>query len=635
MIDTITSKLEHAVKLVGTGKVAEAETILRKILETEPENAVALNLLGEIALHAGAKKPAENLFQKAVINQPKNVDFLKNLGVVKLQSNDLSGAKETFEKALSLAPDDQQIKYNLALTLVSFGQPLVALELFQALQKQFSNDSDIELNIGIAYIATGNFSKAKSQFEKALNINPNNPGGRQNLANVLFELGEYNEAKIIYGKLIQEFPDNVALKINLGKFLGDNKEFDEAEKILAAAVSLAPDGSEPLMALGNLYEAMHSYESAANRYKKACEINPSDHKAFNNLGRALARIGDKKSALAAYDKSMELSSDDPFVRYNRGFVHLSLGNLAEGWTDFEARLKVNGTHIQRHYQDPDSLIWNGTPLDGKKMLIRHEQGLGDTLQFSRFIPKFVENFGEVSVEVQKPLHRLMSSSTELSDIRSSLTDKDVEQEFDVVLDLMSLPFYLKISPKDIARCPSIISAPQNEIDFWQEKLSSYQGFKIGVFWQGNPRHSVDHYRSVSLKRFYNLGKIEKVDVFGLQRGFGSEQLMDLPTDVRIFDLGKDYSGSHTDMATTAGLLSNLDLVITIDSAPGHLSGSLGIPTYLLLKKYGDWRYFEKGTDTSWYPNHKIYQQEILLDWDQIFLDLEFKVRDLINKWSTS
>jgi len=269
------------------------------------------------------------------------------------------------------------------------------------------------------------------------------------------------------------------------------------------------------------------------------------------------------------------------------------------------------------------------------MLIRHEQGLGDTLQFSRFIPKFIKTFGEVSLEVQKPLHRLMSSSTELSDVRSTLIDRAVEQEFDVVLDLMSLPFYLKISPEDIARQPSIVSVSQNEIDFWQEKLSSYQGFKIGIFWQGNPAQGGDHYRSVSLKRFYNLGKIENVDVFGLQRGFGSEQLADLPADVRIIDLGEDYSGSQTDMATTAGLFSNLDLVITIDSAPGHLSGSLGIPTYLLLKKYGDWRYFENGTDTSWYPNHTLYQQEILLDWDQIFLDLEIKVRDLVSKWSTS
>ena len=255
--------------------------------------------------------------------------------------------------------------------------------------------------------------------------------------------------------------------------------------------------------------------------------------------------------------------------------------------------------------------WDGSSLQGQTILLFAEQGLGDTLHFIRYAPLVKQTGATVIVQCQGPLLRLLSTCAGID----CLVPEDAEPPgFDVQAPLPSLPGLARTTLASIpAQLPYLSADPELRVR-WQEALSGVRDFKVGIAWQGNTGHKRDRQRSVPLLAFLPLARIPDVRLVSLQKGPGREQLYEHPDHLAVLDMA-DQLG---DFADTAALMSNLDLVVTVDTAVAHLAGALGLPVWVALPLCPDWRWLLEREDSPWYPSMRLFRQTTLGDWSGVF-----------------
>jgi len=257
---------------------------------------------------------------------------------------------------------------------------------------------------------------------------------------------------------------------------------------------------------------------------------------------------------------------------------------------------------------------------GKTVLIHSEQGLGDTIQFCRYA-KMVSDLGaNVILEVQKPLVRLLK---DLPGVSTSIAKGESLPEFDLHCPLLSLPLAFKTDLNSIPSEKSYLEAEAERVAYWKDRIKG-DGLKIGIAWQGSYGTKVDVGRSFDLKLFKNIADLPNVQLISLQKGYGSEQLKNMPQGMQVMDLGEelDADGAFLD---SAAVIINLDLVISSDTALAHLAGALGIKTWVALKYVPDWRWMLDRQDSPWYPSLKLYRQEKMDDWSTVFDQMQMDI----------
>ena len=304
---------------------------------------------------------------------------------------------------------------------------------------------------------------------------------------------------------------------------------------------------------------------------------------------------------------MRLKPDDADAHLNLAYSWFFRGDFQAAWPEYEWRWKRRGFSRPAFGQP----LWDGSNLNGQTILLFAEQGLGDTLQFIRYVP-FVRRLGaRVLVQCQGPLLRLLATCWGINRL---VREGDSLPPFDVQIPLLSLPRIFRSTLATIpANIPYLCADPDSSVH-WRSQLSSLKGFKVGIAWQGNPEHQRDRRRSVGLLTFEPLARVPGVRLVSLQKGPGSEQLRDIEDRLSVLDVA-DRLG---DFADTAALLSNLDLVITVDTAVAHLAGALGIPVWVVLPLDPDWRWLLDRQDSPWYPSMRLFRQTAWGDWTGVF-----------------
>jgi hypothetical protein len=320
--------------------------------------------------------------------------------------------------------------------------------------------------------------------------------------------------------------------------------------------------------------------------------------ASNNLALCLHETGQTEEAIVLFREALQADPENPKLHCNLGYALLMAGKLEEGWPEHEWRWKDPKFPTKpRNFRCPQ---WRGEPLNGATILLHAEQGLGDTLQFVRYVADVVARGGKVILEVQPRLLRLLS---EFPGVHQVLAQGQPLPEFSYHCPLLSLPFACGTTLESIPRYSSYLhtSTP----DARPTRSSSKTPFRVGLAWQGNPENSLDAHRSMRLSDLSELGDVANVSFFSLQRSEPGKELSEQNNRISLVDA----CSQDRDLADTAEFIATLDLVITVDTAVAHLAAALGIPVWILLaKSRSDWRWFQNRSDSPWYPTVRLFRQ---------------------------
>ncbi len=379
----------------------------------------------------------------------------------------------------------------------------------------------------------------------------------------------------------------------------------EALEKFQAALGLEPNNPIIFNNRGVCYFSLDLFEEAIQSYKLATTFDPRYLEAHNNLGNALVKLFQHEVALKSYDQALALDPSYVEAYWNKALALLQLGRFSEGWVLHESRwAKPSFQPIVRNFPQP---IWDGSfSIAGKTLLLHAEQGLGDTLQFIRYVAQ-VQTLGDrIVLEVQAPLVPLLDGQLAVDAL---VMQGDPLPSFDCHCPLMSLPlaFHTTLSSIPIA-IPYLKSSPEKE-RFWAEKLGPTSGLCVGLVWSGDPRHQNDKHRSIPLADL--LAALPPNFVyFSLQSEIRDSDRQALENSDSLVHFGSELK----DFSDTAALCAQMDVVVCVDTSVAHLSGALGKPTFLLLPYNPDWRWLLERTDSPWYPTMHLYRQTQLGSW---------------------
>ncbi|HEY2895360.1 MAG TPA: tetratricopeptide repeat-containing glycosyltransferase family protein [Pirellulales bacterium] len=490
-----------------------------------------------------------------------------------------SESLELYRQITAAVPHAAEIWHEAGLIHLQASQPSAAVELLAKAVALAPDNGMFHSNLGAAYRALGQTARAIASFRSAIAASPSAAEAHNNLALALKVAGQHDAALA---------------------------EFD-------AAVRLRPDYVNGWFNRGNLLRELGRFDAAIESYRTALSHSTVDPGIVCQLGVAQYDCAQYEAALASFETALALDPHYPEAHRNRALVWLARGDFQRGWREFEWRTACND-FISRAPQAPR---WDGSPLDGRRLLVYHEQGLGDSLQFVRYLPLVERAGGIARLEVQSALKPLVAASGFGQFLQS---EQDTLPDFEC--PLMSLAAHLPNASGQPYWPGPYLSADPVLVADWHERLCQRQaGFRVGIAWAGNPAHPHDRFRSVPLEAFAPLARIADVQLVSLQIGDAREQLKQSPLGAQIIDLGPDLDQGSGAFMDTAAVLKSLDLVISVDTAIVHLAGGMNAPVWVPLHFSPDWRWQVSGETTPWYPSVRLFRQSGQQDWSTVFEQL--------------
>ena len=589
-----------------------AGDLLRQAART-PQNAAddAERLYAEAIrlLNANDPRAAEPLLRQALQRRPDVPAWHEALGVIFAKQARFAEAAATFRVAVRLAPTSPRGWHNLAMAHQDL-QQWPAAEA--ALREGLKHDDGTTPTLHLALIHAWNELKKSAEaieLARAASLKfPTSAAVWTALGILLSKSKAPEESIAAFQRAVKLEPAVAEAHSNLAAALGKLKRWPESEIACREAIRLNPAHAMAWGNLGNCLRDQGRYAEAEPALRETLRLNPTDADAAGNLALTLATVGQHTEGLEWYDRSLLWKPVNAEVRFNRSLTRLALGDFENGWPDYETRWETEQLlGNKRTFPVP---LWDGGTLSGRTILLHCEQGAGDTIQFVRFATVLAERGATVLVQTTPALAALLRT---VPGITRVIDEPRAEVTFHCHSPLMSLPYRLGMRVETIPAPVPYLVAPADLVEKWRERLGSVAGFKVGIAWQGNPKHIGDRWRSVPLAQFAPLGEIPGVTLCSLQMGPGQEQLQDSP--MRILDLGSEITG---DFADTAALIANLDLVIAVDTSVVHLAGALGRPVWSAVAFNSDWRWLKGRDDTPWYPTMRLFRQRILGDWDELF-----------------
>ncbi len=525
----------------------------------------------------------------------------------------LSDAERIYRQILDAHPNNADALHLLGLAAYQAGRHERAVELIRGAIRNQPKNAQFLNNLGTVYLALAKPRKAVSCFYQALEIDPKSADAHYNLANALAEQGRPDAAIARYERALEIDPDSADAHNNLGSVLQKQGRLDEATACYDRALEIDPDCAEAHKNLGGVLSAQGRLDEAVACTRRALEIDPNSAQTHFNLGTALKNQGKMDEAIGCYRRALEIDPDYAEAHWNYGLTLLTGGRFREGWAEYDWRWKRGGSrrqdfgHPRREFSRPP---WDGSPLDGKTILLHAEQGLGDTIQFIRYGRLVADRGGRVVVECQPRLTRLLGTMPEIDHV---VAKGDALPEFDVHAPLVDLPYLFDTDLETIPdTVPYLGPPPRDLID-----LGPADRRKIGIVWAGRPTHKNDKDRSVELGQFRPLLDLTEFAFYGLQVGERRGDIYRLGLGASLTDIGDEM----TDFAVTACAVKQLDLLISVDTAPAHLAGALAQPVWTLLPFVPDWRWMREREDTPWYPTMRLFRQQSRGDWQGVFTDV--------------
>ena len=612
---TIEEMLARGKTCHSAGHLAEAGSYYQEVVRADPANAEAYYLLGAACHALGKAEEAIANLSQAVRMRPDYAPAHHHLGVVLAQSGRAAEAEACYRRTLELDPKDARAHNNLGALLSSQEKLVEAAACYrQALQLE-PNYSEPHNNLGIVLERQGNPGEAEAHYWRALELNPECADPFNNLGRLLVNQERVDEGVKLYRRALELRPDFIDAHNNIGIAFTKQGNLVQAIASCRRALELEPGHAEAHNNIGVALAKQYKLDEATAFYKRALESKPGYAEAHHNLGLVLVSQGKPKDAQSRFKQAVDLKPDFADARFNYATTLLLEGRFGEAWPEYEWRWTAMALDQTLH-----RTRWKGEELPQGTVLLHSEQGHGDTLQFVRYAQLVKSRVGRVAVECLPQLADLLATCPAVDVVVSR---GDPLPEFDAYVPLLSLPGIFETSLVTIPAEVPYLRAPKKRITHWKKELGKEKRFKIGIAWQGSRDNKADRARSFPVEKFAGIAGLDNVCLYSLQKGAGQEQLEKVAWP--MIDLG-DRLG---DFSETAAIVSNLDLVITCDSAPAHLAGALGAKVWVALAAVPDWRWMLEREDSPWYPTMRLFRQTRLGDWDDVFQRMRQALIELV------
>lgn len=624
---SIPQALEIALAHHQAGRLREAQGLYRQILQIAPDTPQALHLSGVAAHQTGDQQTALALIGRAIALAP-SAPMHCNLGAVLQALGRLVEAEDCYRQAITLQADCADAHYNLGKVHQLRQQNDAAISCYrQAISAQPEHVGALN-DLGNLLRKTGDCHAALACFAQALRIKPDYAQALCNQGVVLRKLQRFDEALASYAQALAIAPDFIQAWHNQGNALRDCRRFEEALACYRQVLRLNPDFIEALNSVGNSLVDLQQPEAALAYFDRALALDPAYLDALCNRGNALRHLHRHAEALACYAEAQTRHPGNADAPFNESLCRLLLGDLAGAWQKYEWRWHTAGQGpLRQIFQAPR---WPDdcatAAMQGKTILLHAEQGLGDTIQFCRYAPLVAERLAaegaqgaRVLLEVQEPLAALLAR---LPGVAGIAIQGQPLPAFDYHCPLLSLPRAFHTTLETIPAQRGYLQSDPACVAAWQARLGRAEAPpakpRIGLVWSGGAQYKSDHFRSMPLATMLPL-----VTAHPLLR------FVSLQNEVRAADRPlldghggiADFTGEINGFELTAGLLANLDLLITVDTSAAHLAGALGLPVWILLAYNPHCLWLLQRSDSPWYPTARLFRQARPGDWDGVIAEV--------------
>jgi hypothetical protein len=430
-------------------------------------------------------------------------------------------------------------------------------------------------------------------------------------ARALFRSGHTVESIAAFERAVRSYPESAVAHGSFALALWELGRIDDAETEALEALRLDPECAPGHCARGLIAEHHHDPTQALVHFEAAVVHRPDFVLALTHAAVCAALLGDHERALAHFETALRVAPAHPQARLGRALQLLRDGRYQEGWLEYEWRLET-GSVLRAAIPRPR---WGGSNLAGRRILVLAEPGIGDTVQFVRFLTLLKDQGASVAFACRPDMTALFAQTSGID--RWFPIDQSAATDFDAYVPIGSLPGLLGIDERSLPRDVPYVFPDPARVARWEARVAPLRGFKVGIGWQGSPTFDSDRYRSVPLRHFASLLRVDGVHLVSLQKHDGEADLDATPTvrPVTVLD-GLDDNGGV--MADTAAVMQHLDLVITSDTAIAHLAGAMNVPVWVTLSTASDWRWLRERSDSPWYPSMRLFRQTSLGDWDGVF-----------------
>jgi tetratricopeptide (TPR) repeat protein len=602
--------------------IGEGSTAGNSQTANEPgaSDPVALYEAGLAHMQAGRHLEAQLCCQQALAANANHADTLHLMGLLSLHANQPDHAMEWIARAIRQDPMPEYLA-SLGTTLQQQGRYEAAVKALDKAVQLRPDDAELWRHLGDILVQLTRFDQALLSFQHVLKLDPRHPDALYKSGALLNQFGRYEEAIVHLDLSDQVLPNHAPTLQARARTLYNLKRLEESLAEGRRAYQLDPGNADTCNNIGAALRLLGRDEEALGWFDKALETRPNSAATLDNKITSLLSLHrfDEVFALHARMKSLGLTTST--TEWNVSLAHLLMGNFEAGWTGHEARLRLPSAF----YPNFPQRRWLGEEaIEGKTILICADEGLGDTIQFVRYVPMLAERGARVVLAVQQPLQRLLSG---LSGVAQCVPMSAVNTlpAFEWHSPVSSLPLAFGTRLDTIPSATSYLPPPASgDVQAWEDRLGPHSRLRVGLVWSGSPTHTNDGNRSIPLRL---LSRILDVDA-----SFISLQKDPRPDDKAV--LGQtdivDLTAHLTDLADTAALVSCLDLVITVDTSVAHLAGALGRPTWILLPWTPDYRWLLEREDSPWYPTVRLFRQTARRDYAAVLDRVRSELLTLIS-----
>ena len=533
---------------------------------------------------SGRHEEAEVCYRDLLDMSPFDTGVLNSLGTALDKQGRFQEALAYYNKALTLQPALSAVRFNMANTLARAG-----------------------------YI-----DQAVDELHSVVSTEPYFIEAWQNLGHYQLQNGQQDDAFYSFNRVTILNPKSLDIWVALSHLHEDRREFSAAVSCLKSALEITPNDLGLLNAKGLLLHELGELDDAESSFQAALALDPQNPVVCNNLGNVSKSRAMIQESIGWYDRALEYDPDNATIIFNRALAVMTLGDLQQGWQGFEKRFDMIPPVILAHRNIP---MWDGSALNGRRLLIQSEQVYGDTIMFARFVTLAARCGGPAVFECQdESILKVLGALS--ADLEAVVARGKPLPAVDVQIPLLSLPRIFDISLGTIPGAKGYLSADKARGAFWKEKICRTENdLHVGLVWGGR-KAPLNADRSMALSMLEAALQIPGIRYFSLQLG---EEALQSGSYACITDLGEQLQ----DFGETAAVIANLDLVISIDTAVAHLAGAMGVPVWVMLKYSPDWRWQLNCSDSPWYGSARLFRQKTSGDWSSVSQALAEELKKIL------
>ncbi|MHC8441557.1 MAG: tetratricopeptide repeat protein [Candidatus Eutrophobiaceae bacterium] len=620
-------QLERIFHFFKAGDFSAAMELIGQIEDSLEENADLMNMAGISLFRCGKKDAGLLVMQRSVELFPHLVQLRIHFASLLQESGRFQDAAREYHSALGATPPNPQqapVWRSLAGTYLSSNEPHRALECARKLYELGVRDADTLNLLGVAHGRIGQGKDAANFLRQAIRLQPTHANALNNIGHLFSSLGRFEEAREYLRRSVACSPRNVDALNNLGNLLRRMGQVTEAVQTLERALNLSPQLPELWNNQGLAFLDLGVSEKAVESFDQAIALSPSYAIAYVGRGLAMEQDEHWEQACESLRRASDLAPEDASCNYNFGACRLRLGDYENGWPLYEWRKKLSLEYSSIY---GIKLLTDSLDVQGKTVHVYSEQGFGESIQFSRYLYPLARQARRIVLSCPQPLEALFGRMPGVDDC---IGERPMQSDFDVRIALPSLPLALGMALVDpqqevVGQEGPWLCADPAKKQHWREILGECPGrLRVGLVWAGNSLFPKDWMRSPGLDAYAALLDLPEIQFFSLQCDESAKRLAQPPWHGRIVDLSPRLS----DFDETAAAIENMDLIISSDTSVLHLAGSLSVPVWGILWYGCDWRWGLGGERSDWYPNMRLYRQEVRQDWTQCLA----RVCDDLREW---